>query len=120
MRRLSLCRFCVGILAVLLWVATPAWSASVGPLSLDELPVLDENANLKQLTDRLDQVRQEEGLACRRDGQGFEDHPVVGEIGADGEGDRDAQDRHPDEGPTPGLPEPSAGESPGRDHRYSC
>ncbi|MBF8731772.1 MULTISPECIES: DUF3772 domain-containing protein [Pseudomonas] len=59
MRRLSLCRFCVGILAVLLWVATPAWSASVGPLSLDELPVLDENANLKQLTDRLDQVRQE-------------------------------------------------------------
>lgn len=44
---------------MLLWVATPAWSASVGPLSLDELPVLDENASLKQLTDRLDQVRQE-------------------------------------------------------------
>lgn len=59
MGRLSHCRFYVGILALLLWVATPAWSASVGPLSLDELPVLDENASLKQLTDRLDQVRQE-------------------------------------------------------------
>ncbi|MFV3380074.1 MULTISPECIES: DUF3772 domain-containing protein [Pseudomonas] len=58
MRRLSLCRFCVGILALLLWVATPAWSASVGPLSVDELPVLEENASLEQLSDRLDQVRQ--------------------------------------------------------------
>ena len=37
MGRLSHCRFYVGILALLLWVATPAWSASVGPLSLDEL-----------------------------------------------------------------------------------
>ncbi|MBF8755985.1 DUF3772 domain-containing protein [Pseudomonas guariconensis] len=58
MRRLSLCRFCVGILALLLWVATPAWSAPVGLLSVDELPVLEENASLEQLSDRLDQVRQ--------------------------------------------------------------
>ncbi|WP_323114913.1 DUF3772 domain-containing protein [Pseudomonas guariconensis] len=58
MRRLSLYRFCVGILTLLLWVATPAWSAPVGPLSVDELPALEENASLEQLSDRLDQVRQ--------------------------------------------------------------
>ncbi|UBM24657.1 DUF3772 domain-containing protein [Pseudomonas sp. p1(2021b)] len=58
MRRLSLYRFCVATLAVLLWVATPAWSAQVGPLSAGELPTLDENASLEQLSDRLDQVRQ--------------------------------------------------------------
>lgn len=58
MRRLSLYRFYVGIFALLLWVATPAWSASVGPLSLGELPMLEENANLEQLSERLDLVRQ--------------------------------------------------------------
>jgi len=58
MRRISLCRFCVGILALLLWVAMPAWSASVGPLTLGEMPVLEESASLDDLSDRLDQVRQ--------------------------------------------------------------
>ncbi|HDS1737768.1 MULTISPECIES: DUF3772 domain-containing protein [Pseudomonas] len=61
MRRISLDRLCVGILALLLWVATPAWSAGATPVSqllAGELPALDENASLEQLSDRLDQIRQ--------------------------------------------------------------
>ncbi|MCV9918899.1 DUF3772 domain-containing protein [Pseudomonas sp. BT-42-2] len=61
MRRVSLDRFCVGILALLLWVATPAWSAGatpVGQLLAGEMPALEENASLEQLSDRLDQIRQ--------------------------------------------------------------
>jgi potassium-dependent mechanosensitive channel len=61
MRRISLDRFCVGILALLLWVATPAWSAGatpVGQLLAGEMPALEENASLEQLSDRLDQIRQ--------------------------------------------------------------
>ncbi|MFJ9991621.1 DUF3772 domain-containing protein [Pseudomonas putida] len=61
MRRVSLERFYVGILALLLWVATPAWSAPATPVSslaAAEQQVLDEDASLDQLSDRLDQIRQ--------------------------------------------------------------
>lgn len=61
MRRISLERFYVGILALLLWVATPAWSAPATPVSslaAAEQQVLDEDASLDQLSDRLDQIRQ--------------------------------------------------------------
>ncbi|AXA23380.1 DUF3772 domain-containing protein [Pseudomonas putida] len=61
MRRMSLERFYVGILALLLWVATPAWSAPATPVSslaAAEKQVLDEDASLDQLSDRLDQIRQ--------------------------------------------------------------
>ncbi|MCO7517543.1 DUF3772 domain-containing protein [Pseudomonas guariconensis] len=58
MRRLSLDHLCIGLLALLLCVATPAWSASAAPLAPAELSVLDENASLEQLGDRLDQIRQ--------------------------------------------------------------
>lgn len=61
MRRVSLERFYVGILALLLWVAMPAWSAPATPVSslaAAEQQVLDEDASLDQLSDRLDQIRQ--------------------------------------------------------------
>ncbi|MEK2610370.1 DUF3772 domain-containing protein [Pseudomonas shirazensis] len=61
MSRVSLDRLCVGLLALLMWVATPAWSAGATPVSqllAGEMPALEENASLEQLTDRLDQIRQ--------------------------------------------------------------
>jgi small-conductance mechanosensitive channel len=61
MRRVSLKRFYVGILAVLLWVASPAWAAPATPVSrlaVAEQQVLDENASLEDLSERLDQIRQ--------------------------------------------------------------
>ena len=61
MRRVSLDRFYVGILALLLWVAVPAWAAPVTPVSrlaVAEQQVLDENASLEELSERLDQIRQ--------------------------------------------------------------
>ncbi|QCI14681.1 mechanosensitive ion channel family protein [Pseudomonas putida] len=61
MRRVSLARFYLGVLAMMLALASPAWSAPATPLSnlsVAELPVLDENASLEQLSDRLDQIRQ--------------------------------------------------------------
>ncbi|WP_296265950.1 DUF3772 domain-containing protein [Pseudomonas sp. UBA6562] len=61
MRRTRLDRFCIGLLALLLWVATPAWSATDDPapsLAAVEQQTLDENANLDQLNARLDQIRQ--------------------------------------------------------------
>ncbi|CAM3759773.1 Miniconductance mechanosensitive channel MscM [Pseudomonas reidholzensis] len=61
MRRVSLDRLCVGIFALLLWVATPAWSAGATPVSqllAGEMAALDENASVEQLSDRLDQIRQ--------------------------------------------------------------
>jgi len=61
MRRVSLARFYLGVLAMMLALASPAWSAPATPLSnltVAELPVLEENASLEQLSDRLDQIRQ--------------------------------------------------------------
>ena len=61
MRRVSLKRFYVGILAVLLWVVSPAWAAPATPVSrlaVAEQQVLDENASLEELSERLDQIRQ--------------------------------------------------------------
>ncbi|MHC6227471.1 DUF3772 domain-containing protein [Pseudomonas sp. X10] len=61
MRRASLNTVCLGLLALLLWVAMPAWSASAGPVARmapGELPVLGEEASLEQLDDRLDLIRQ--------------------------------------------------------------
>lgn len=61
MRRVSLERFYVGFLALLLWVAMPAWAAPATPVSslaAAEQQVLDEDASLDQLSDRLDQIRQ--------------------------------------------------------------
>jgi small-conductance mechanosensitive channel len=61
MRRVSLDRFYVGVLALLLWVAVPAWAATVTPVSrlaVAEQQVLDENAGLEELSERLDQIRQ--------------------------------------------------------------
>ncbi|HYQ51147.1 MAG TPA: DUF3772 domain-containing protein [Pseudomonas sp.] len=61
MRRCSLSRFYLGMLALMLALATPAWSAPATPVSglaAAELPALDENASLAQLSDRLDQIRQ--------------------------------------------------------------
>lgn len=60
MRRVSLARFYLGVMALMLALAAPAWSASapVSSLAAAELPVLDENASIEQLSDRLDQIRQ--------------------------------------------------------------
>ncbi|MBV4493026.1 DUF3772 domain-containing protein [Pseudomonas oryzicola] len=64
MRRVSLARYCPGLLvlvAFMLVVASPAWSANATPLSnlaVAEAPVLDENASFEQLSERLDQIRQ--------------------------------------------------------------
>ena len=61
MRRVSLARYCLGALALMVALATPAWSApapAVSSLAAAELPVLDENASLEQLSDRLDLIRQ--------------------------------------------------------------
>ncbi|MDZ5604314.1 DUF3772 domain-containing protein [Pseudomonas sp. RP23018S] len=61
MRRTRLDHFCVGLLALLLWVATPAWSApatTAPSLASAEQQTLAEDASLDQLNTRLDQVRQ--------------------------------------------------------------
>ncbi|WDY57307.1 DUF3772 domain-containing protein [Pseudomonas sp. PSKL.D1] len=60
MRRVSLARYCLGVLTLMLALAAPAWSAStpVSSLASAELSVLDENASIEQLSDRLDQIRQ--------------------------------------------------------------
>ncbi|MDH1575358.1 MULTISPECIES: DUF3772 domain-containing protein [Pseudomonas] len=60
MRRVSLARFYLVVMALMLALASPAWSASVPVANLvaSELPVLDENASIEQLSDRLDQIRQ--------------------------------------------------------------
>ncbi|MGB9088740.1 MAG: DUF3772 domain-containing protein [Pseudomonas farsensis] len=61
MGRVSLDRFYMGILAMLLCLALPAWAnpaAPVSRLAVAEQQVLDENANLEQLSERLDQIRQ--------------------------------------------------------------
>ncbi|MFJ4111011.1 DUF3772 domain-containing protein [Pseudomonas sp. NPDC089758] len=60
MRRACLARFYLGVMALMLALASPAWSASVPVANLvaGELPVLDENASIEQLSDRLDQIRQ--------------------------------------------------------------
>lgn len=64
MRRVSLARYCPGLMvlmAFLLVIASPAWSANATPLSnlaVAEAPVLDENASIEQLSERLDQIRQ--------------------------------------------------------------
>lgn len=60
MRRVCLARFYLGVMALMLALASPAWSASVPVANLvaSELPVLDENASIEQLSDRLDQIRQ--------------------------------------------------------------
>lgn len=60
MRRVSLARFCPGLmvlLALMLAIASPAWSAPATPLSnlvAADAPALDENASIEQLSDRLD------------------------------------------------------------------
>lgn len=61
MRRVSLDRFCAGIFALLLCLAVPAWAAPATPasrLAVAEQQVLDENASLDELSERLDQIRQ--------------------------------------------------------------
>jgi len=60
MRRVSLARYCLGVMALMLALAAPAWSAAtpVSNLAAGELPTLDENASIEQLSDRLDQIRQ--------------------------------------------------------------
>ena len=60
MRRVSLARYCLGVIALMLALAAPAWSAAtpVSNLAAGELPALDENASIEQLSDRLDQIRQ--------------------------------------------------------------
>lgn len=64
MRRVSLARYCPGLIALLalmLLLVSPAWSAPATPLSnlaAAEAPALDENASLEQLSDRLDLIRQ--------------------------------------------------------------
>lgn len=61
MRRVSLARYCLGLMALMLALASPAWSAPATPLAnlaVAEAPVLDENASIEQLNDRLDQIRQ--------------------------------------------------------------
>ncbi|MFJ4453500.1 DUF3772 domain-containing protein [Pseudomonas sp. NPDC089392] len=64
MRRVSLARYCPGLLALLalmLAFASPAWSAQATPLAnlaTAKTPVLEENASIEQLSDRLDQIRQ--------------------------------------------------------------
>ena len=69
MRRVSLARYCLGVLALMLALATPAWSAPAPPassLAAAELPVLDENASLEQLSDRLDLIRQGAGVLLEK------------------------------------------------------
>jgi len=61
MRRVNLNSVCTGILALMLWVALPAWSAPAAPAPrpvATEMPVLAEDATLEQLSDRLDLIRQ--------------------------------------------------------------
>ncbi|QVM92190.1 mechanosensitive ion channel family protein [Pseudomonas entomophila] len=61
MRRVSLDRFYAGLLALLLCVAVPAWAQPATPVSrlaVAEQQVLDENAGLEELSERLDQIRQ--------------------------------------------------------------
>ncbi|WP_412461465.1 DUF3772 domain-containing protein [Pseudomonas sp. SC11] len=61
MRHVSLERFYAVILALLLCVATPAWSApgdAPASLAAAEQQTLDEHASLQDLSDRLDQIRQ--------------------------------------------------------------
>ncbi len=64
MRRVSLARYCPGLMALLalmVVIASPAWSAPATPLSnlaAAEAPALDENASIEQLSDRLDLIRQ--------------------------------------------------------------
>ena len=61
MRRVSLDRFYPGVLALLLWLALPAWAAPATPVSrlaVAEQQVLDEDASLEQLSEHLDQIRQ--------------------------------------------------------------
>ena len=60
MRRVSLARYCLGVMALMLALVAPAWSAAtpVSNLAAGELPTLDENASIEQLSDRLDQIRQ--------------------------------------------------------------
>ncbi|WP_060482439.1 DUF3772 domain-containing protein [Pseudomonas sp. NBRC 111119] len=66
MRRVSLARFCPGLMAMLalmLALAGPAWSAPGAPApaastSATDAQALDENASVDQLSDRLDQIRQ--------------------------------------------------------------
>ncbi|HDS1693653.1 DUF3772 domain-containing protein [Pseudomonas putida] len=64
MRRVSLDRYCPGLLvllALMLVLASSAWSAPATPLSnlaAAEAPALDENASLEQLSDHLDLIRQ--------------------------------------------------------------
>lgn len=59
MRRVSLARYCPGLMvlmAFMLVLANPAWSAPATPLSnlaVAEAPVLDENASIEQLSERL-------------------------------------------------------------------
>ncbi|MGF6394656.1 DUF3772 domain-containing protein [Pseudomonas plecoglossicida] len=61
MRLCSLSRFYLGMMALMLALASPAWSAPSTPVSslaAAELPVLEEDASFAQLSDRLDQIRQ--------------------------------------------------------------
>src|SRR5687768_11052319 len=64
MRRVSLACYCPGLMvfmALMLVIASPVWSAPATPLSnlaVAEANVLDENASIEQLSDRLDQIRQ--------------------------------------------------------------
>ncbi|WP_060512511.1 DUF3772 domain-containing protein [Pseudomonas sp. NBRC 111124] len=61
MRRVSLARFYLGLMALMLALATPAWSAPATPLAnlaAAEIPVLEEDASFEQLSDRLNQIRQ--------------------------------------------------------------
>ncbi|AXM97838.1 DUF3772 domain-containing protein [Pseudomonas plecoglossicida] len=61
MRLCSLSRVCLGMMALMLALASPAWSAPAVPVSslaAAELPVLEEDASFAQLSDRLDQIRQ--------------------------------------------------------------
>ncbi|AIR88253.1 DUF3772 domain-containing protein [Pseudomonas cremoricolorata] len=61
MRPIRLDRFCMGLLALLLWVAMPAWAATADPAprpAVVEQQSLEDNASLEQLGARLDQVRQ--------------------------------------------------------------
>ncbi|MBK5000454.1 mechanosensitive ion channel family protein [Pseudomonas sp. S31] len=60
MRRVSLARFYLAVMAMMLALVGPAWSAPATPLA--DLSVaeqaLEENASYEQLSDRLDQIRQ--------------------------------------------------------------
>nr|WP_314616217.1 DUF3772 domain-containing protein [uncultured Pseudomonas sp.] len=61
MRRFCLARFYLGVMTLMLALASPAWSAPATPVSTlaaAELPMLEEDASYAQLNDRLDQIRQ--------------------------------------------------------------